>query len=82
MIRESTHQPTKRLAFDALLALALLASMAISGFAQSSTWTSTGSMKEAREDQTATLLQNSQVLGAGSFDGSNHLATAELGAPS
>lgn len=78
MIRESTHQPTKRIALDALLALALLANMATSGFAQSGTWTSTGTMKEAREDQTATLLQNSQVLVAGGFDGSNELATAEL----
>jgi N-acetylneuraminic acid mutarotase len=58
-----------------LLAIGLLRCAA---FAQSHTWAATGSMKDTREDQTATLLQTSRVLVAGGFDGSNHLSTAEL----
>ena len=62
-----------------LLAIGLAVITAVPVFSQSSgTWATTGSMKDAREDQTATLLQTTRVLVAGGFDGSNQLATAEL----
>jgi hypothetical protein len=64
--------------FASLAAIAVIASVAIPGFAQSGTWATTGSMKNAREDQTATLLQNGQVLVAGGFDGASYLASADL----
>jgi len=45
-----------------LFTIELVASTAIPAFAQSGTWSKTGSMNTARESHTATLLQNGQVL--------------------
>jgi N-acetylneuraminic acid mutarotase len=69
-----------------LLAIGLLAGTGPSVIAQTSgTWSSAGSMKDAREGHSATLLQNGQVLvagGAGQFQsgtpGTADLASAEL----
>ena len=45
---------------------------------QSGTWTQTGSLITGRDDHTATLLPNGQVLVAGGLDSNNFLASAEL----
>jgi N-acetylneuraminic acid mutarotase len=63
----------------AVSAVGLVAGTSAPALAQASgTWALTGSMKGAREGQTATLLQNGQVLVAGGIDGSVTLASAEL----
>lgn len=80
MIRRNSHQFAKShmLVSVALLAIGLVASTAVPALAQTSgTWATTGSMKTARCCQTATLLQNGQVLVAGGFNG-NVLASAQL----
>jgi N-acetylneuraminic acid mutarotase len=60
----------------------LVASTSAPALAQASgTWALTGSMKIAREGQTATLLANGQVLVAGGTAGANTLASAELYTP-
>ena len=41
-------------------------------------WNETGSMATARDQHTATLLPNGQVLVAGGFDGTDYLASSEL----
>jgi hypothetical protein len=69
-----------------LLAIGLVASTAALVLAQTSgTWSSAGSMKNAREGHSATLLPNGQVLVAGGADqfqyqtsGSADTASAEL----
>lgn len=81
MVRRS-RQFAGTLVLVSIFTIGVVVSAAISAFAQSGTWTTTGSMKGIREDHTATLLQNSQVLVAGGFDGSNQLASAELYDPS
>ncbi len=63
----------------ALSAIGLVASTSAPALAQTSgTWALTGSMKTAREGQTATLLPNGQVLVAGGLAGTTILASAEL----
>jgi hypothetical protein len=77
------HRPRstviRLLLLAALSATGLVASASAPALAQASgTWALTGSMKTAREGQTATLLPNGQVLVAGGIDGSATLASAEL----
>ena len=61
-----TSGKLRALPFVGLLATGLAVSAAAPVAAQSSgTWTKTGSMTTPREDQTATLLQNGQVLVVG-----------------
>jgi large repetitive protein len=63
----------------AAVSAGLVASTSAPALAQASgTWALTGSMKGAREGQTATLLSNGQVLVAGGIDRSATLASAEL----
>lgn len=52
-------------------------------FGQTGNWTATGSMSNAREKHTATLLLNGKVLVTGSFNNSGGvLSSAELYDPS
>ncbi len=63
----------------ALFAIGLVVGTSAPALAQTSgTWTLTGSMKGAREGQTATLLPGGEVLVAGGIAGSATLASAEL----
>ncbi len=63
-------------------ALALAASIAMPGLAQSSgTWANTGNLNTARVSHTATLLNNGEVLAAGGHDNVGPLASAELYSP-
>ena|SRR5215471_5729509 len=78
MIRRYSHQFAERLVFVVLLAMWLATSTVFPAFAQSSTWTTTGSMSTARIKHTATLLQNGQVLAAGGVNSTGFLSSAEL----
>ena len=62
----------------ALLLIGLLAITAVPAFAQSATWTKTGSMKNDRDGAVAILLQNGQVLMAGGGNSTGQLASTEL----
>src|SRR5260370_14597815 len=66
-----------------LLAIGLVANTAAPVLAQTSgTWSKSGSMKNARDQTTATLLPNGHVLVAGGYDGTSISAGAELHDPS
>jgi len=78
-VNRSRFGAIRLLLLVALFAGGLVASTSAPALAQASgTWTLTGSMKTAREGQTATLLPNGQVLVAGGLDGTSVLASAEL----
>ena len=78
MISTDRFRTIHTLLLGGLLAAGLAATAAAPVFAQTSgTWTTTGSMHNARTDHTATLLQNGQVLVVGGFTGSV-LASTEL----
>jgi N-acetylneuraminic acid mutarotase len=51
---------------------------ALPAFAQSGTWTTTGSLANARSSQGAAVLQNGNVLVVGGFSLSGVLGTAEV----
>src|SRR5579862_1208521 len=71
------------LAFAAVVGVSLLEVAASPALAQSSgTWAITGSLNTAKEDHTATLLTNGQVLVAGGENSTGFLASAELYNPS
>jgi len=64
---------------EAVLVLAMELAASTTARAQTpGTWSTTGSLKNARWGDTATLLSNSHVLVAGGFDGPSNLASAEL----
>ena len=71
------HSPHKQILMIAVIALALNAI----AFAASGTWSSTGSMRSARDGQTATLLPSGKVLIAGGTNNGAALASAELYSP-
>jgi Kelch motif len=78
-LHRSRFAAVRLLLLAAVSAIGLVASASAPALAQASgTWAVTGSMKTAREGQTATLLSNGQVLVAGGIDGSATLASAEL----
>ena len=81
MIRRNSHQLAKTLVLDALLAIGLTATAIAPAFAQASgNWTKTASVNTVRQDHSAMLLQNGQVLAAGGSQ--NGAITAELYNPS
>ncbi len=63
------------------IAIVVLVMQAMSA-AATGNWTSTGSMASPRQGQTATLLQNGEVLVAGGVNGVTYLSSAELYDPS
>ena len=66
-----------------LLTIGLVASTVLPAFAGSDGFNTTGSLKVARVDHTATLLSNGQVLVTGGFNATNgYLASAEIYDPS
>jgi N-acetylneuraminic acid mutarotase len=79
MTCRNSHQLAKNLVPVCIAAIVLVTSTAIPAFAQSGTWTGTGSLSTPRAVHTATLLPNGQVLVAGGQDASGlALASAEL----
>ncbi len=78
-LHRSRSAAIRLLLLAALSATGLVVGTSAPALAQTSgTWTLTGSMKGAREGQTATLLPNGQVLIAGGIDGTTVLSSAEL----
>jgi hypothetical protein len=69
--------PRRQILMVAVLALTLNAV----AFAASGTWSSTGTMRSARDGHTATLLPNGKVLVAGGTNNGVALASAELYSP-
>ena len=82
MISSPSDQFSKSFVLVALLGTGLVASTVPPAFAQSSTWTTTGSMSTARIKHTATLLQNGHVLAVGGVNSKGFLSSAELYHPS
>ena len=73
-IGKMRHTAKHALVLGGVFAISL--ATGITAFAQSGTFTLTGSLNTARRDHTATLLQNGEVLVAGGTDVSNNLTTA------
>ena len=72
----------RTLALSGLLAIGAAASTTTPPLAQNSgSWANTGKMNVARENHTATLLQNGQDLVAGGFNNTLTIASAELHDP-
>jgi hypothetical protein len=73
-IRKMLHTAKHALVLGGVFAITL--ATGITAFAQSGTFTLTGSLNIARRDHTATLLQNGEVLVAGGTDVDNNFTTA------
>ena len=78
MIGRNAHEFVLLRTLTLLSVLAFLATSSHSLFAQSGTWSATGTLNFPRIAQTATLVANGQVLVAGVDSSGNLIASAEL----